>query len=171
MRTLDVTPKHDGLAVNLDVAQQLLELSKGLLTPLIAIIAVYVAWQQWQLNKRKMKLELYDRRKAVYEELKKLFGIISRDATVNMRDLSTYWVNVSEADFLFGSDVTRYLKQIYDHGVKLSHWNRQYKDYTQTKPPGYDHDKVVEGMHSELEWLMKQGEPAMEKFKKYLNLQ
>ena len=157
--------------MNLDVAQQWLEISKGLLTPVIAIIAVYVAWQQWQLNKRKMKLELYDRRKAVYEELKKLFSIISRDATVDMRDLSTYWVNVSEADFLFGSDVTSYLKETYDHGVKLSYWNRQYKDYTQTKPAGYDHDKVVEGMDSELKWLMDQGEPAMEKFRQYLNLQ
>ena len=154
-----------------DLAQQWLEISKGLLTPVIAIIAVYVAWQQWQLNKRKMKLELYDRRKAVYEELKGLFHVISRDANVGMRDLSTYWVNVSEADFLFGSDVTNYLKEIYDHGVKLSYWNRQYRDSTQTKPPGYDHGKVVDGMHKELTWLMEQGEPAMEKFKKYLNLQ
>lgn len=59
---------------------------------------------------------------------------------------------------------------MYDHGVKLSYWNRQYKDYTQVKPAGYDHDKVVEGMDSELKWLMDQGEPAMEKFKGYLNL-
>jgi len=142
-----------------------------LLTPVIAIIAVYVAWHQWQLNKRKMKLELYDRRKAVYEELKNLFHIISRDANVNMSDLSTYWVNVSEADFLFGSDVTSYLKEIYDHGVKLSYWHRQYRDSNQTKPAGYDHGKVVDEMHKELTWLMEQGEPAMEKFKKYLNLQ
>lgn len=154
-----------------ELAQQWLEFSKGLLTPVIAIIAAYIAWHQWQLNKRKMKLELYDRRKAVYEELKNLFHIISRDANVNMSDLSTYWVNVSEADFLFGSDVTSYLKEIYDHGVKLSYWNSQYKDYTQSKPAGYDHGKVVEGMDSELTWLMEQGEPAMEKFKNYLNLQ
>ena len=117
-----------------------------------------------------MKLELYDRRKDVYEELKNLFHIISRDANVDMRDLSTYWVNVSEADFLFGSDVTGYLKEIYDHGVKLSYWNRQYRDSTQTKPAGYDHGKVVDEMHKELTWLMEQGEPALEKFKKYLNL-
>lgn len=88
--------------MGLEVAKQWLEISKGLLTPVIAIVAVYVAWQQWKLNKRRMKLELYERRKAVYEELRNLFCIISRDATVSMGDLSTYWVNVSEPTSCLG---------------------------------------------------------------------
>lgn len=54
--------------MNLDVAQQWLDISKGLLTPLIAGIIGYVAWQQWKLNERKLKLELYDSRKRAYED-------------------------------------------------------------------------------------------------------
>ena len=149
---------------------QLLEISKGLLTPLIAIIAVYVAWQQWKLNERKLRLELYDRRKRVYEEVKKLFFVVSRDANIDIKEVSDYWVAVSEADFLFGSDITDYLRELYDHGLALWRWNSQYRDYTQDKPDDYDHKKVVESMHEELTWLMEQGEPAKQKFKKYLSL-
>lgn len=143
---------------------------QGLLTPTIAIVVAYVAWQQWKLGERRMKLDLYDRRKRIYEELKKLFDIVSRDATVDIRELADYWVNVSEADFLFQSDVTAYLRDVYDHGLRLWKSNRDYRDYTQKKPPGYDHDKVVESMDQELEWFSKQGEIALQKFKKYLNI-
>lgn len=149
-------------------AFQLLEISKGLLTPLIAGIVGYVAWQQWKLNERKHRLDLYDRRKRIYEEVKKLFNIISRNANVDIRELSDYWIAVSEADFLFGSDITDYLREIYDHGLKLWQWNSQRR--TQEKPPNYDQQKVMQGMEEELTWLMEQGEPAKKKFKKYLNL-
>lgn len=43
----------------------------------------------------------------------------------------------------------------------------QGRDHTQKKPEGYDHEKVVDGMHTELTWLSEQFEPAKKKFNKY----
>ena len=54
--------------------------------------------------------------------------------------------------------------------MKLQYWSGEYRDYTQVPPAGYDHTKVVDGMHAELTWLSGQFEPAKEKFRKYLNL-
>jgi hypothetical protein len=38
------------------------QILQGLLTPVVAIVAVYIAWQQWKANERKFKFEQYERR-------------------------------------------------------------------------------------------------------------
>ncbi len=150
--------------------EHIIDLIKLLLTPLIAVIAVYIAWQQWKTNRQKLNLEKYDRRLHVYEEVRKILSIILRDAKVNQEELLKFRTSVSEADFLFGPEIPEYIDEIYKHGLNLWKWNQQYRDFTQKVPDGYDHNKVVKEMHKELEWLREQYQPAKEKFKKYLNL-
>jgi len=150
--------------------EQIVEISKGLLTPIIAIVATYIAWQQWQTNKQKLNLERYDRRLHVYEEVRKILSIIVRDADASTEDLLSFITSVSEADFLFGPEIPKYINQVYKRGLKLSKWNKQYRDYTQKEPKGYDHNTVVNEMHKELMWLTEQFNPAKEIFKKYLDI-
>jgi len=38
----------------------------ALLTPTVAILGVTIAYQQWRLNSKKFKHELYDRRLHIY---------------------------------------------------------------------------------------------------------
>ena len=131
----------------------MLKLISGLLTPIVAIIAAYIAYQQWQTNRYKLNLDKYERRLRIYEEVRKILSIILRDANVSTNDLLNFRTSVSEADFLFGPEVTKYIDEIYQHGLNLWKWTTQYKDYSQEKPEGYDHQKVVEEMHKELTWL------------------
>lgn len=60
--------------------EQLIEIFEALLTPVIAMVATYIAWQQWKTNQQKLNLERYDRRLRVYEEVRKILSIIGRDA-------------------------------------------------------------------------------------------
>ncbi len=150
--------------------EQIIEISKALLTPVIAIVATYIAWQQWQTNRQKLNLERYDRRLHVYEEVRKILSIIVRDANASTEDLLQFRTSVSEADFLFGPEIPEYIDQIYKRGINLWRWNKEYRDYTQKKPEGYDHKKVVDEMHKELTWLAEQFDPAKEKFRKYLDI-
>jgi len=150
--------------------EQMVNIAKALLTPIIAIIAVYIAWQQWKTNQQKLNLERYDRRLRVYEEVRKILSIIVRDAKANTDDLLKFRTSVSEADFLFGPEISEYIDEIYKHGLSLWRWNQEYRDYTQEKPENYDHKKVVDEMHKELTWLTKQFEPAKQEFKKYLDI-
>lgn len=149
---------------------QLAEISTALLTPVIAIVATYIAWQQWKTNQQKLILDRYDRRLKVYEEVRQILSVILRDGKASFDDLMKFRRAVSEADFLFGSEIPAYIDEIYQRGVKLQYWYGEYRDYTQTKPDGYDHQKVSDGMHAELSWLMEQLEPAKQKFKKYLDI-
>jgi len=150
--------------------EQIFEISKSLLTPLIAIVATYIAWQQWKTNKQKLNLERYDRRLRVYEEVIKILSIILRDANASIEDLLKFRTSVSEADFLFGQEIPSYIDEIYKRGLNLRCCNQQYHDYLQVKQEGYDHNKVVAEMNKELTWLTDQFEPAKEKFKKYLDI-
>lgn len=150
--------------------QQKIAIFSSLLTPVIAIVSVYIAYQQWKTNKRKLHLDRYKRRLRVYEEVKKILSMITRDANASMDDLLKFRASVSEADFLFNNEISEYIDEIYDHGLSLRHWNQEFRDYTQEMPDGYDHKKVVDEMHKELKWLVDQFGPAKEKFKKYLDI-
>jgi len=150
--------------------EQLIEISKSLLTPLIAIVATYIAWQQWKTNRQKLNLERYDRRLRTYEEVRKILSIIFRDANATTEDLLKFRTSVSEADFLFGPEIPEYIDEIYKRGLSLWRWNQEYRDGKQGMAEGYDHKKVVGEKHKELDWLVSQFEPAKEKFKKYLDI-
>jgi len=150
--------------------EQIAEISKSLLTPLIAIVAVYIAWQQAITSRQKLNLDRYDRRLRIYEEVRKVLSIILRDAKANTDDLLKFRVSTSEADFLFGPEVPRYIDEIYRRGLNLWRWTQEYRDLSQEHVEGYDHNKVVDEMHKELTWLTDQFEPAKQKFKKYLDI-
>jgi hypothetical protein len=151
---------------------EILQIFQGLLTPVIAIVTVYIAYQQWQTNRQKVELDRYDRRLRIYEEVRRILSIILRDAGASIDDLQKFRISVSEADFLFGPEIPEYIDEIYKRGLNLWRRNEEYRGYSQSqiKPPGYDHDKVVEEMNSELTWLTGQFEPAKQKFKKYLDV-
>lgn len=149
---------------------QFIRLFSALLTPLIAFITVYIAYQQWLVNRQKLRLELYDRRLRIYEEIKKIISIITRDAKPTTDDLLKFRISVSEADFLFDSDIPEYIDEIYKRGLNLWRCHEEYRDITMPETENYDHKKVVSEMTEELEWLVHQYEPAKLKFKKYLSM-
>ena len=150
--------------------EQIAALSTAFLTLLIAIIATYIAWQQWKTNRQKLNLDRYERRLRVYEEVRKILSIIVRDANASTEDLLKFRTSVSEADFLFGPEIPKYIDEIYRRGLNLRRWHQEYRDYTQEQPEGYDHKKVVDEMHHELVWLTQQFDPAKEKFRQYLDM-
>jgi uncharacterized ubiquitin-like protein YukD len=150
--------------------KEVVTMFSGLLTPFIGMTTVYIALQQWQTNRQKLILDLYDRRLRVYEEVRKIILIITIDLDVSIEDLHKFRVSVSEADFLFGSEVTDYINEIFNRGLNLSKCSRQYRDYTQEKPEGYDNDNIVKEKYSEALWLTSQFEPSKQVFKKYLDV-
>lgn len=150
---------------NLDAVVRIFQ---GLLTPVIGAIAVYIAWQQFQGNRAKLRLETYDRRLKVYQELKDLLGAIVTKADASGDDLGKFVRGTAEADFLFEQDVPKYLGEVRVHAIKLRQANSAYRDFTQEHPPGYDHEKVVNDKHAALAWLIEQGEVAKSKFRPYL---
>jgi hypothetical protein len=118
----------------------------------------------------KLKLNRYERRLQIYKEVVRFIVISAEKDNYDNSELMTFRPKVSEADFLFGEEVRKYIDELHSRGVNLHRWSREYRDYSQPKPEGYDHQKVVDEMHKELKWMAVQLEPARKIFKKYLDV-
>ena len=150
--------------------ETLAEISKCFLTPMIAIVTAYVAWQQWQENKLKSKLERYERRLKIYQEILKLLSTVLRDVNLTIIDLRDFRIATAEAHFLFSREIPKYINDIYKHGIGLASACDQYRDCMQEYPPDYDHQKTVKNKGDERDWLLAQFEILPKKFAKYLNI-
>ena len=147
-----------------------IDVLSALLTPVIAAITVYIAYQQWQTNRRRLELDLYERRLQVYQAVTRFIGKVVKDLSPDAQDFSEFWRSTAEADFLFGSDVRDYLEELATHAASLRRWSNEYRDNRQVRPEGYDHSRVVEGQHKETQWFAVQFGEAQQLFAKYLNL-
>jgi hypothetical protein len=146
----------------------ILQIFQGFLTPVVAAIAVYIAYQQWQTNERKLKLDTYDRRLRVYRRLTEFLDLTTRDFKPDPREIGRFRGEVAEADFLFGPEIATYLAEVSSQASDSWRAHSAYRDSTQELPPGYNHQKVVEDMHERSSWLIKQHDVALAKFGKYL---
>ena len=147
-----------------------LQIAQGLLTPLIAIITTYIAWQQWQATKLKMKMERYERRLKVYRETHKFISAVIVDLKPELPQMFGFYSATAEADFIFPPRIRKYLDEVFSHANKLRSANVQYRDYTQDPPPGYDHMEIVNVIDENTRWFLDQPQVAKDNFKPFLDL-
>ncbi len=126
--------------------------------------------QQVEMDRKRWNHEQYDRRFRIYEEFRKLFSIAMQKGDVPLEDLISFRTSVTEADFLFGPEIMKYVADVYHHAVELGRWNDEYRTPPEVRGPDFDLQKVVKSKYEELRWLTSQHEPARLLFKRYLDL-
>ena len=114
------------------------DMLSALLTPLVAGIAVYIAFQQWKTAERKRKQDLFDKRYEFYQKMWRLYSghIIAPEECSSVDE--TYILDyVVEAEFLFGKDIATHILEIpnkQDSGVLDYDWLAQpFMKYMQLK--------------------------------------
>lgn len=139
----------------------------GLLTPVIAIVASYVAWQQWRTNRNKLKLDLFDRRLAVYKAARSLIGTVLAENNVTNKQLFDYLSGTAEAHFLLDEMITRYLdEELYRKACALA----ALRDTMQGLPEGEERSRNISSQGELRTWFLKQHEALNMKFAPYLRL-
>jgi hypothetical protein len=106
-------------SVSMATAKPYVDLFAALLTPVIAIIAAYIAYQQYRANQLKLRHELYDRRLLLYNAVAEFLAHIFRDGKAGDPQLMTLLQKTRESYFLFGKDVSDYVTELYKKGVDL----------------------------------------------------
>jgi hypothetical protein len=149
----------------------LVSVLNALLTPTIAVITTYIAWQQWQGNRLKLNMDRYDRRLRVYQEVVKMLRTCS-NRNPDWADVINFGSSSAEADFLFGREIRQYIDEIISRATELITAKAEYRDFTQPAPPEYDHNKVVREMMSQSRWFSEQlvGNVVKNRFRKYLSI-
>jgi hypothetical protein len=86
----------------------LLTVFSGLLTPLIAIIAVSIAWRQWSTARYRLRLDLFDRRLAIHSTALDLIGAVSVSGEVRSRDFVQLLAGTRQARWLLNKKMQAY---------------------------------------------------------------
>ena len=93
---------------------------RDLLTPLIAVISTWIAYQQFQTQRLKLKSDLFDKRFAVFETVLGFIGIVATFQQPTAQDV----VNLDKAKitsfFLFGTEVPDYIESIRKRAANLN---------------------------------------------------
>ena len=89
------------------------------LTPLIAIFMGYIAYQQFQVNRRRLNHELYERRLSVFKATMTFIEEILVNGAPDRKSLAQFYRDTSEVDFLFEKEIQEHIKELYDLGHRL----------------------------------------------------
>ena len=149
----------------------------ALLTPVNAIMLLHIAYQQYRINKQRLQLderrfkhEVYERRLAVFRGLMEFISTIEREAYVTGADLANLVKATAEKEFLFDADICDWLEELYRKSVR--NWTNSLRlNDTQTPlTKGPERDKVVDENTEFLKWLREQIPLVRDKFAKHLKL-
>ncbi len=145
----------------------------AILTLLVSSVLVWNLAKQRKddkkVNKLKLRLEPYERRIGIYQEVVKFLRLIDRDSDVRDGDLSEFIKFTAEADFLFGPEIREYIDEIYSRALKLKLANVEHRIKTQ-RVPDYNPYPIVKVQSEQFDWLNEQLSEAKNKFRKYLDL-
>jgi len=89
----------------------------AVVVPVIALIAAWVAFRQWQIARNKLKLDLYDKRMAVYDAVRKTLGIATSRGRLSQHDEVEYLSGIATTKWLFGREVATYLEETLWHKI------------------------------------------------------
>lgn len=132
---------------------------------IFGISAIFFAYQQWKINTSKLKLDLFEKRYAVYDGVRKFLSVILSEATFTDKDLFQYYADTSDAEFLFGSEVVTFIDKVKRKSLRMRTLQKKYDRL----PTGEKRSELVEKEHVELEWLMGQLSQLRKVFSPYLS--
>ena len=157
----------------MDTAKEILYLMSGALTPVIAIIAAYIAYQQYNINQLRLRHELYERRLRVYKSVQFYLSEIMRDGDVEFQRCAQFYADASEAVFLFGTEIQEYVEQLYSKGIDLHSFQEQLypSDSSPGLPVGQERSKVAKDKGELLKWLIHELSNSKEFFRKHMGVQ
>ena len=84
----------------------------GLLTPLIGLIAVYIAYQQYRTNHLRERREARAARLSVYKRVKRFLNAVDSTCEVSGEAYDELTEAIAEADFLFPDEITDWLSDL-----------------------------------------------------------
>jgi hypothetical protein len=146
-------------------------LSNAFLIVLLAAATAYFAWRQHSLDKNHLQAELFDRRIAVYDAMKRFVGDTMSSSTATMESLIEMLRETRHAQFLFKSsdDISGFILHFYKKGVELKTTRHLYEGI---RDPAREDERLqlIQKENGLLKWFGDQGDAIDNKFRPYLQL-
>ena len=134
-------------------------------TLIVGLAVAFIAWQQWQLARNKLRLDLFDRRYKVYDATRKFLSVILGKADFLDSQLFEFYAGTCDAEFLFESDVVHYLAELRKRAIDM----RTHQHVFDPLPVGEERSRHVQAAHDQLLWLSEQITAQKSVFAPYLS--
>ena len=140
-------------------------------TLVIGGVAAHIAHGQWRTTRDKLRLDLFDRRFAVYEAAMKFVLGLTGSATVDAKSMREYLIATRQAAFLFDdASIPQYLKKLANEARRLE----MVIDLVNRAQAGSElqeiHQNAPETKWKLLQWFLEQEKVIEEKLGPYLKL-
>lgn len=142
------------------------------LTAVIALTTTWIARQQYKVNKKRLKNELYDKRFEVYQLVDSFINDILREGKTSFDKAREFYIEASLSKFLFDDDINIYIKDLYNKAIKLcSLKDKIYPtDGSPGLPVGKERSQICEKEAGLLTWFGDQKKESVIIFRKYLEI-
>lgn len=117
---------------------------QALSVPCLGALAAWIAFQQWRTAERKVQLDLFDRRFAIYDAARQALHPIIRSGGAKVGDILEFRNATDKAFLLFGPEVVREIEDVAKAIGKLSASTAYMEDGPPYKP------EHIEGRHESL---------------------
>ena len=129
-----------------------IEILKVLAAPTVAIAAIIVSSQQVAINRTKLRLDLYEKRVAIYEEVRTLIRHFTEEGSLTITNLADFRSKTAYAAFICPKAITDFLTTLDAAAVdliKLQHKRQLVRGgMSQSDPVALDNR--IEGVHAHL---------------------
>lgn len=140
----------------------------ALTTPLIAVLGLWIAYQQFRLQRYRFRYDLSERRLAVFFAVRELLKATLAVRRPNDEAWAKFALETAGASFLFKADVTNYLDRLRKSYLKIA----EISDIEEDKDFADDEQRrmFLEKRRNERQWMREQLKEAENIFRPYLDL-
>ena len=148
------------------------EVFNALLTPVIAGIAVYIAYQQHLVNKHALRNQLYERRNSVFKSSMSYLADIMREGSTDFHRAGQFYAETSEAEFLFSEVISNHMEELYSKGIDLVGLQEQLypSDSSLGLPVGEKRSAIAKEKGELLKWFYHQIKTTKDMFRKEMRV-
>ena len=150
-----------------EATKEALRLLSGLLTPLIAVVAAYIAYQQYRTNELKLRLDLYQVRFKVFRALMDFIGSVVSERNISAAVVRQFDAETNESSFLFGKDISEYLALVRGKAEEITTINAQIEPLMQYER-NEERTRLTRDKVKLIEWFYAQLPISKAKFAEYL---
>jgi hypothetical protein len=131
------------------------------------LVTGYIAWQQWQINKNKLRLDLFDRRWAVFKAAMRLAETAVHEPTVTTNDLKEFDNAIRGVRFLFDGSLEDRCNKLRKEAVDILFENRKLEHI----PVGDERTSIAKTLEGRLFWFSDQIDTRIPKrFARFLRI-
>jgi hypothetical protein len=139
---------------------------QALAVPVIAGVGAWVALQQMQIARTKLQHDLYDRRYAVFQAVRRFLDEASVRKIVSGETFRAFALGTADAAFLFDDSLAAYLKEMRERAAKAQSIFSVMEDM----PAGDEKARASKAAGEQFIWLMQQIDGLADKFRPFLTL-